>query len=145
MPSDDSSSCSDDDSIPAITHSVIFKCMGVTKEKRYQDIPKYAKQQLDNGIRLPLKLQLEPDNKYDSKAIAFMCHDNSGWQRIGYVLREVTDEVHGAINNGKILNVAFDWTKYCVHFSTCGWYTGIRITLNGEWLPQVQRSCARTF
>ena len=105
MPSDDSSSSSDDDSVPAITHTVIFKCIGVTKEKKYQDTLKYAKQQLDNGIRLPLKLQPEPDNKYDSKAIAFMCQDNLDWQRIGYVLRELTDEVHSAINNGKILNV----------------------------------------
>ena len=118
---------------------------GTHKRKKYQDTLRYAKQQLDNGIRLPLKLQPEPDNKYDSKAIAFMCQDNLDWQRIGYVLRELTDEVHSAINNGKILNVAFDWIKYCVHFSTCGWYTGIRITLNGEWSPQVQRSCARTY
>ena len=120
MPSDDNSSSSDDDnSVPAITHSVIFKCMGVTKEKWYQDTLKYAKQQLDNGIQLPLKLQPEPDNKCDSKAIAFMCQDNLGWLRIGYVLHELTNEVHGAINNGKILNVAFDWIKCCVP-NLCG-------------------------
>ena len=73
MPSDYSSSSSDDDD------SVILKCMGVTKEK--QDTLKYAKQKLDNGIQLPLKLQPEPDNKYDSKAITFMSQDNLGWPK----------------------------------------------------------------
>ena len=52
-PLDDSSS--KDDAIPAITHTVIFKCVGVTKEKRYQDTLKYARKKLDDGIKLPVK------------------------------------------------------------------------------------------
>ena len=88
----DSSSSSSSDEIPAITHTVVFKCIGVTKEKKYQDTLKYAKKRLDDdGFKLPVKFQPEPDNKWDSKAIAFMCQDNLGWQRIGYVVREVTD------------------------------------------------------
>ena len=143
-PPDDSSSSSDE--IPAITHAVVFKCIGVTKEKKYQDTLQYAKKRLDDdGIKLPVKLQPEPENKWDSKAIAFMCQDNFGWQRIGYVVREITAEVHHAIDNGKILDVSFDWIKYSVHFSTPGWYTGIRITLNGEWSLNVQRSRAKTY
>ena len=73
------------------------------------------------------------------------CQDNLGWQRIGYVVREVTDEVHQVINNGKILDVSFDLIKYRVHFSTPGWYAGTRITLNGEWSLNVQRSRATTY
>ena len=142
----DGSSSSSSDEIPTITHTVVFKCIGVTKEKKYQDTLKYAKKRLDDdGVKLPVKLQPEPGNKWDSKAIAFMCQDNLGWQRIGYVVREVTDEVHQAINNGKILDVTFDWIKYRVHFSTPGWYAGIRITLNGEWSLNVQRSRATTY
>jgi len=141
-----SDSSSEDDLIPAITHTVIFKCIGVTKEKRYQDILKYANKRLvDDGVKLPVKLQPEPNNKLDSKAIAFMCQDNSGWQRIGYVVRELTDEVHSAISDGKILNVAFEWIRLCVHFSTPGWYAGIRITRNGEWSLKAQRSSAKTY
>ena len=142
-PLDDSSS--KDDAIPAITHTVIFKCIGVTKEKRYQDTLKYARKKLDDGIKLPVKFQPEPDNKHDSKAIAFMCQDNSGWQRIGYVVSEITDEVHRAINDGKILDVSFDYIKYHIHFSSPGWYTGIHITLNGDWSLSVQRSRATTY
>jgi len=74
-----------------------------------------------------------------------MCHDNLGWQRIGYVVSEITDEVHRAINDGKILDVSFDYIKYNVYFSTPGWYAGIRITLNGEWSLKVQRSRAKTY
>ena len=33
----------------------------------------------------------DQNNKWDSKAIAFMCQHNLGWQRIGYVVREITD------------------------------------------------------
>jgi len=131
--------------IPAITHTVTFKCIGVTKEKRYQDTLKYAKKRLDDGgARLPVKLQPEPENKYNSRTIAFMCQGNIGWQRIGYVERGLTDEVHSAINDGKILNVAFEWIRYSVHFSTPGWYAGICITCNGEWSLKVQRSSAKT-
>ena len=67
----DGSSSSSSDEIPAITHTVVFKCIGVAKEKKYQDTLKYAKKRLDNdGVKLPVKLHPEPDNKWDSKAIA---------------------------------------------------------------------------
>ena len=51
----DSSSSSSSDEIPAITHTVVFKCIGVTKEKKYL---KYAKKRLDDdGFKLPVKFQ----------------------------------------------------------------------------------------
>ena len=62
--------------------------------------------------------------------------DDSGSVRIGYVVREVLDEVHDAINK-KILNVSFDWIKYNVHFKSPGWYAGIRIQRHGEWSLEV--------
>ena len=70
-PNDGSSSNSSDE-VPAITHTVVFQCIGVTKEKKkYQDTLKYAKKRLDDdGVKLPVKLRPEPDSKWDSKAIA---------------------------------------------------------------------------
>lgn len=70
------SSHSDDDSVPAITHAVIFKCIGAHKEKRYQEILAIASRKYENGIKIPVKLQPEPNNKYDNRAIAFMCQIN---------------------------------------------------------------------
>ena len=43
--SDDSSNEEDDD-IPAITHSVVFKCIGCTKELRYQELLALASQKI---------------------------------------------------------------------------------------------------
>ena len=39
----------DNDEIPAITHSVTFKCIGSTKEARYQEVLALAKQKIKRG------------------------------------------------------------------------------------------------
>ena len=87
--------------VPAITHSVLFKCIGADKERNYQEVLYTAAKKHGKGINVPVKLQPEPNNKYDSKAIAFMCQTDSGWERIGYVVSEATDEVHSANRNKK--------------------------------------------
>ena len=132
----------EDDLVPAITHSVLFKCIGADKERKYQEVLFTAAKKHGEGINVPVKLQPEPSNKYDSKAIAFMCQTDSGWERIGYVVREATDEVHSAIRNKKILQVKFEWIKYKFIFKSPAWYAAIRISLNGEWSKTVTRSCA---
>ena len=65
------------DDFPAITHSVIFKCIGVFKDHRYQETSLVAKK-LREGGEVPVKLQKEPKNPVDSRAIAFQCqvHEN---------------------------------------------------------------------
>ena len=63
----------DDEYIPHITHSMIFKCIGVLKEKWYQEILAFSSQKLYNKEIVAVKLQKEPENKKDSNAIAFMC------------------------------------------------------------------------
>ena len=137
---------SDDDSIPVITHAVIFKCIGVHKERRYQEILSEASTRLEDGQRVPVKLYPEPDNPVDSKAIAFMCQIvDSAWERIGYAVSEVLDELHDAISGGKIISVSFDYIKYSVHFSKLGWYAGIRISRSGEWSSKVLRSRAASY
>ena len=101
-PDDITSSESDDDSIPAIIHAVIFKCIGVHKERRYQDVLSEASKKLDDGKRVPVKFYPEPDNPVDSKTIAFICQIvDSAWKRIGYAVTEVLDELHEAISGGK--------------------------------------------
>ena len=85
----------------------------------------------DEGINVPVKLEPEPNNKYDNKAVAFMCQADSDWERIGYVVREASAEVHEAISNNKILKVSLEWIKYKFLFKTPAWYAAIRITRNG--------------
>ena len=132
----------DDDSVPAITHTVLFKCIGADKEKIYQDVLYMVAKKHGEGINVPVKLQPEPNNKYDNKAVAFMCRTDSGWERIGYVVKEAAEEVHAAIRNKKILKVAFEWIKYKFLFKSPAWYAAISITLNGEWSNTVMRSRA---
>ncbi|XP_065884179.1 uncharacterized protein [Dysidea avara] len=128
---------SEDDDIPAITHTVIFKCIGAHKETAYQDQLKLAKQKLQDGNPVVVKLNLEPQNPRDSKAIAFICKiDDGEWKRIGYVVKEAVDDVHTALNEKKILNVAFNWIRFKL-YETPAWYAGIKITRNCEWSQRV--------
>ena len=141
----DSDDSLDDDTkvpsdIPSITHSVIFKCIGNRKEHRYQELLALAKKKINEGKTVRVNINKEPDNPVDSKAIAFTCDVTGSWERIGYVVKEVLDEVHKAMDDGLNLKVEFDWIKYIVHLKNPGWYTGIKITKSGEWSPSVLHS-----
>jgi len=142
----DSSEKEPDDGIPAITHSVVFKCIGYNKESRYQELLALAqrKRAKDNAT-IPVKLQPEPSNTMDSKAIAFMCKADTNWERIDYVVHAALDDVHEAINNNKILDVTFQWIKFIVYFRTPGWYDGITITRSGDWSNAVLKSSASNY
>lgn len=89
---------------------------------------------------MQVKLKKEPNNPIDFKAIVFVCDVTGTWERIGYVVQEVLDEVHKAMDDGLILKVQFEWIKYIIHFKNPGWYTGIKVTRNGEWSQTVLRS-----
>lgn len=115
-----------------ITHSVVFKCIGATKEHRYQELLGLAKQKLKDGHTVPVKLQKEPSNNIDSRSIAFMCKVDKNWERIGYVVSEALPDVHHAMDHNKILKIYFDWIRFKL-YKTPGLYAGIIITKNGTW------------
>ncbi len=52
---------------------VDFKCIGVTQEPIYQTILEQFRDRIRSGENVPVKLMPEPDNPYDSKAVAFQC------------------------------------------------------------------------
>ena len=66
-----------------ITHRVVFKCIGTTKELCYQERLAKASQLIYNGEAEP-----EPDNAVDSKAIIFQCKLDGAWVTIGYVCKK---------------------------------------------------------
>ncbi|XP_065894132.1 uncharacterized protein [Dysidea avara] len=144
---DISSNTEEDDSVPEITHSVVFKCIGVHKDMEYQDTLALASRNKNDGKTVSVKLKPEPDNPHDTNAVAFMCQADEGaeWKRIGYVVREAASEVLGVINAKKIINVRFRWIKFLPYFKNRGWYAGIIITRNGEWSRQVLRSRATDY
>ena len=76
----------------------------------------------------------------DSQAIAFKCKVDGAWYPIGYVVKEALSEVHAAINDKAITNVAFSWVKFVIYWKKPGWYAGINITRIGEWSHKVVTS-----
>ena len=123
-----------DDPVP--THSVIFKCMGTVKERKYQEILAVVSLKIRNGETVPVRLHPEPNNPKDSNAIAFDCQIESNWERIGYIVHEALNGVHHAIQCDSIIGVKFEWVRYITHCSP-GWYCGIAITKIGSWPAEV--------
>ena len=120
---------------------VTFKCMGSTHHLHAQEALKKASRLLKEGEDVPVRIVPEPSNKFDSKAIAFLCQLDGEWHRIGYVVREALEDVHQTISQDKIIYVKFAWVKYLVVWlrSGPGYYAGINIAKNGDWSSVVVR------
>ena len=58
------------------------------------------------GTVIPVKLEKEPLNPVDTKAIAFVTNVNGTWERIGYVVQEILDPK--AMDDNLILNVQYE-------------------------------------
>ena len=83
----------------------------------------------------------EPDNCFDANAIAFEIQINDEWRRVGYLVSEVLQAVHHAIENQAIQSVRLEWVKFITHWSrsTPGWYCRINIEKIGPWTKDVLR------
>ena len=119
------------------TDTVTFKCMGTTKDTGHQETLCAASASLKEGSDVPVRLRPEPDTPVDANAIAFDCHMDNDWKRIGYVVRDVLMEVHDAITKQKIISVKIAWIKFylCWMNSGPGFYAGINVSICGSWSP----------
>ena len=52
------------------SHTLVFKCIGATKSKDYQAVLKKARDLIASGQSVPVRLSKEPQNPYNSRAIA---------------------------------------------------------------------------
>ena len=128
-------------------HSVVFKCIGSTKEPRYQEVLAEAALKRRDEEVIEVRIQPEPLNAYDSRAIAVECFTGSHWERVGYLVREVLDSVHQTLQDSDIVSVELKWVKFITHWTrSCpGWYCGINITRKGGlWSNDVLR-CRSTL
>ena len=130
------------DGIPTITHSIIFKCIGCTKEHCYQAVLIKANEKHRKEESVPVKLEREPNNPYDCNSIAFMCKVEDKWERIGYVVTEALSDVSNSMRDKKIVKVYFSWIKF-KYFRPPGWYTGITVTKNSSWSTTVVQNGSR--
>ena len=100
-----------------------------------QEVLRRAKDLCAMGMDVPVKIAPEPDNPKDSRAIA-ICYVDGTWNQIGYLVREVLEEVHKAIEHNKIhvLFVKFAWISYIAEWTRSGpgFFAGINISKNGE-------------
>ena len=129
-----------------VKHTVRFKCIGASKERRYQETLAEVAHLLRSGTTVDVGLFPEPNNPVDAKAIAFRCQVNGSWLPIGYVVREALDDVHSALAHHQIYEVRFGWVKFKMNWrhSGFGWYAGIDVTKEGQWSPIVC-SCSSTY
>ena len=125
-------------------HTVTFKCIGVTRERRYQNTLRIACERICDGYTVPVRLTPEPNNIYDSKAIVFECNIFDKWEKIGYIIKEFLKTVHAAMDCKEITSVAFFWIKYISDWrqSGPGYFTGINISKKGNWDKAVLKYCS---
>ncbi len=109
--------------------------VGTTKEHSYQEILAEANRLIRTCETVPVRLTPDPSNPINAKAISFECQINGHWQRIGYAVNEVLDELHRDMRNNVIIGVNFKWIKFITDWyrSGPGWFTAINITKNGKW------------
>ena len=144
-PPNEASDAEDDRHQPStINHTTTFKVIGCTKEQVYQEILRIVRDSLDQGRNIPVSLVPEPRNPFNSNAIAFTCMVNGKWHRIGYVVNEILNEVHNALNGGEIVQVEFSWVKYISDWTRSGpgFFAGVSVTKRGYWSHSVTRAAS---
>ena len=99
-----SESCKESDDVYS-TDTVTFKCIGASRELYSQEALAAAKQKLEKGEAVTVRILPEPNNPYDSNTIALQCKVDNNWVTIGYVVREVLQHVHAAIESKSIVSV----------------------------------------
>lgn len=124
-----------EDATELVPHSLVFKCIGCNKSQDYQRALKDARDCLSVGVEVPVCIEHEPTNPKDARALAFVCQIHGKSHKIGYIVAELVDEVHTAINENKINSVKFSWIRYITDWSVSGpgYFAGIEITKKGAW------------
>ena len=125
-----------EDDLALSSHVLTFKCMGVTKSPTYQTALRRAQDLLFSRQVVPVRLVHEPNNPRDARALAFVCQFDDSPQRIGYVVSNVLDEVHAALNSSSIISIEFSWIRYITDWAQSGapaFFAGIKIKKKGRW------------
>ena len=130
----------------SVSDSVVFKCIGVTRDSEYQDVLKSVSELLRQGKTVPVRMEAEPTNPYDAKAICFQCELDSQWKLFAYVGKELCDCVHEAISTKNIISAEFTWVKYKIVCTTGpGYYAAVRVTRKGKWPSIVHRFASTMY
>ena len=129
---------SDEEDPDQVNHCLPFKVMGVTYNTEYQEHLEAAKAAGITNVRANIKS--EPENEYDSNAIAVFINYGFDWVKIGYIAKELTRFIHPLMGNGKIVSVDVKHIKFSLVYLRVGYYITINITRKGQWEEQVARA-----
>ena len=138
------SSDSEKEDIPSnescVPHTVVFKCIGATRDTQSQAALCSAQNRMLHGWTVAVRMRPEPTNIADSRAIVFECELDGKWEKIGYVVRDIVHEVHTAMSRNLILSVEFKCIKYVTHWTRSGpgYFAAINVTKSGPWDHRVK-------
>ena len=121
-----------------IEHTVPFKVLGAAYKER-QIILKNAYECLENNKDVQAQLQPEPENDYDQHAIAVLINCGGGWNKVGYIAKELTSDIHPIIERNNI-NVTVARIRFRVNYLLVGFYITLNITKKGPWSSKVVKA-----
>ena len=107
-------------------HTLPFKVLGVAFKHRQRHL-EAAFQKLENGEEVKVDIKPEPDNDYDSNAIAVLLNYGSGWYTVGYIAKELTNEIHPLLKSSNI-KVGISHIRFRLTYSLIGYYLTLNIT-----------------
>ena len=86
-----------------------------------------------------LRLCPEPDNPVDKNTIAFQYKLNDKWNMFGYIVRELTADVHKAMQDNSIQEVSFKTIRYVWSwpYSEPGFYAAVKMSKRELWSDAV--------
>ena len=110
----------------------------------YQTALRRARDSRLNGCNVPVQLVHEASNPRDSRAVAFKCELDGKWYTIGYVVSELLEEVHAAIDSGSIVSAEFAWVRYITGWTRSGpgFFAGVAIEKKGQWSDNARRAAS---
>lgn len=85
---------------------------------------------------MSVDIKPEPDNDYDSNAIAVLLNYGTEWYTVGYIAKELTNEIHPLLETANI-KVAISHIRFRVTYLLIGFYLTLNITREGQWSPRV--------
>ena len=144
--SDDDDSDNDDnnepdESVVVTSHCLPFKVMGTCySEQRQRALLEAYEYLYEHNRPVFAKLEADPENAYDRNAIAVYIMSYSGFNKVGYLARELTQFIHPLLNDPS-LRVSVKKIRFSTSYQMMGFYLTIDITRRGLWdKPVIQAS-----
>ena len=85
---------------------------------------------------MKVDIKPEPENDYDSNAIAVLLNYGSGWYTVGYIAKELANEIHPLLKTSNI-KVEISHIRFRLTYLLIGYYLTLNITRKGQWSPKV--------